>query len=70
MEIRIAYHPTSDILINSISQLLKENGLTSSIEKAAENGEVRITVAQKQVKDADTKHLNSSFVHVDSMPGY
>ena len=70
MEIRIVYHPSSDTLINSINQLLKENGLTSSIEKAAENGEVRITVAKTKEQDADTKHLNSSFVHLDTMPGY
>ena len=70
MEIRIAYHHTSETLINNINSLLKENGLTSTIEKAAENGEVRITVAKNEGENADIEHLNSSFVHLDAMPGY
>ena len=35
MEIRIAYHPSSDTLMNRISDLLKENGITAEINTAS-----------------------------------
>ena len=70
MEIRIAHHPSSDISLNSISQILAENGIVSTIEHAAESGELRISVVKKDDNDSNSTQLDSSFVHLDGMPGY
>lgn len=70
MEIRIAYHQTSETLINSISRLLKENGMVANIQKANDKGEVRITVADTEQENKEYNLLASSFVVLDTKPGY
>jgi hypothetical protein len=72
MEIRIAYHPSSDTLMNRISELLKANGiaaeLTSTPSTAANN--VRITYAKEEKSVFASSLLESSFVHTGQQPGY
>ncbi len=72
MEIRIAYHPSSDTLVNRISELLKENGFTAELNTAASavNGDVRITVVQETKNEIAPTLLDSSFVHTEQNPGY
>jgi DNA gyrase/topoisomerase IV subunit A len=72
MEIRIAYHQSSETLMNRISDLLKENGITSQLNSApsASNGDVRITFVKEKQNVMATSLLNSSFVHTDAQPGY
>ncbi len=72
MEIRIAYHPSSDTLINRISELLKENGITAEINTASSaiNSDVRITMVQEQETEIAPTLLDSSFVITEQQPGY
>ena len=72
MEIRIAYHPTSETLVHQISQFLKDNGISSNVATVNGSNDVRITVEKPDaasVKMASTT-LESSFVHVEPQPGY
>ncbi len=72
MEIRIAYHPSSDTLMNRISDLLKENGITAEINTASSaiNSDVRITMVQEKETEIASTLLDSSFVHTEQQPGY
>ena len=72
MEIRIAYHSSSDTLVNRISELLKENGITAELNTAASavNGDVRITVVQETKNEIAQTLLDSSFVLTEQNPGY
>ncbi len=72
MEIRIAYHPSSDTLMNRISDLLKENGITAEIKTASSaiNSDVQISMAQQQETAIAHTLLDSSFVHTEQQPGY
>jgi hypothetical protein len=70
MEIRIAYHQSSETLLNSISRLFKENGMIAQIKTTTDKGEVQITIADKDKKVKKPNLLESSFVHLDSKPGY
>jgi hypothetical protein len=70
MEIRIAYHQTSETLLNSISRLFKENGMIATIQNTNDKGEVRISVADKEQEAQNPNLLESSFVVIDSKPGY
>ncbi len=72
MEIRIAYHPSSDTLMNRISELLKENGITAEINPASSaiNSDVRITMVKEQENEIAPTLLDSSFVHTEQQPGY
>ncbi len=72
MIIRIAYHPSSDTLINRISELLKENGITAELntETSADKGDVHITVIHDRKNEIASTLLDSSFVHTEQNPGY
>ncbi len=72
MEIRIAYHPSSDTLMNRISDLLKENGITAEINTASSaiNSDVRITMVQEKETEIASTLLDSSFVITEQQPGY
>jgi hypothetical protein len=70
MEIRIAYHQTSETLLNSISRLLKENGMIATIQNTNDTGDVRISVAENEQAVQECNLLESSFVVLDSKPGY
>ena len=70
MEIRIAYHQSSETLLNSISRLFKENGMVAQINTPTDKGEVHITVADKDKEVKKPDLLESSFVILDSKPGY
>ena len=71
MEIRIAYHSTSDTLVNRISELLKENGITAELNTAsAAHGDVSITVVQEPKSEIAKTLLDSSFVVTEQDPGY
>ncbi len=72
MEIRIAYHPSSDTLMNRISALLKENGITAEINttSSAINSDVQITMVKKPENEVAPTLLDSSFVHTEQQPGY
>jgi hypothetical protein len=71
MDIRIAYHPSSDTLMNRISDLLKANGISAQInpESSAVNDDVRITFVKEKSIIAPSL-LDSSFVHTEQQPGY
>ncbi len=71
MEIRIAYHPSSDTLMNRISDILKANGITAQLTSTASavNDDVQITyIKEKNIMASSL--LDSSFVHTDDKPGY
>lgn len=70
MEIRNVYHQTSETLLNSINRLLKENGMIATIQNTNEKGDVRISVADKEQGAQECNLLESSFVVLDSKPGY
>lgn len=72
MEIRIAYHQSSETLMNRISELLKENGISAELNSApsAVNGDVRITLVKEDAKKVAPTLLDSSFVHIEQQPGY
>lgn len=72
MEIRIAYHQSSETLMNRISELLKENGIAAELQTAssAKNGDVKITLVKEQENKVAPTLLDSSFVHVEHQPGY
>jgi hypothetical protein len=72
MEIRIAYHPSSETLINRISELLKENGISAEFTSApsAVNNDVRITFTKEKENTVAPTLLDSSFVHIEQQPGY
>ena len=72
MEIRSAYHSSSDTLVNRISELLKENGITAELNTAASsvNGDVSITVIQEPKSEIAKTLLDSSFVVTEQDPGY
>jgi hypothetical protein len=70
MEIRIAYHQSSETLLNSISRLFKENGMIATIQNTNDEGDVQITVADKDKEVKKPNLLESSFVVLDSKPGY
>ena len=73
MEIRIAYHPTSDISINRISEILKENGIIAELKTtaSASKNDVRVTFTKAaQSHQMATTLLDSSFVHTEQEPGY
>ncbi|MBL7816540.1 MAG: hypothetical protein JNL70_16085 [Saprospiraceae bacterium] len=72
MEIRIAYHQSSETLMNRISELLKENGIAAELQTAKNttNGDVRITLVKETENKMASELLDSSFVHVDHQPGY
>ncbi len=69
MIIRIAYHAMSETLANRISQILQENGIATNVE--SQNGEVSLTVeaSEEETKRAE-ELLESTFVHVETTPGY
>lgn len=72
MEIRIAYHPSSETLINRISELLKENGISAEFTSAASaaHNDVQITFTKEKKNEIAPTLLDSSFVHVEHQPGY
>ena len=72
MEIRIAYHPSSDTLMNRISELLKENGISAELAPATSpiNNDVRISVGKEVETQLASTLLDSSFVHIEQQPGY
>jgi hypothetical protein len=60
---------TTDNMRGRISQILAENGITSTVAKI--NGHFEVTVAKTEsaIKFAPSL-MESSFVHLDSTPGY
>ncbi len=72
MEIRIAYHPSSDTLVNRISELLRANGIAAeltSTPSTTQNG-VRISFEKDKKSVFATSLLESSFVDIQQQPGY
>ena len=66
MEIKIKHHPAHEETAQQINAVLNQNGIASKIEK---NGkDVYITINKEEV--TESSHLDSSFVIVDSIPGY
>ena len=72
MEIRIAYHSSSDTLINRISELLKENGITAELntETSSDKGDVHFTVIHDRENEIAHTLLDSSFVLTEQNPEY
>jgi hypothetical protein len=74
MEIRIAYHPNSETLVNKVSQFLKENGIKADVKMtpSVQNGTARLSTAKTQdsAPTVATTFGDSSFVHVENQPGY
>ncbi len=59
----------TDNMMSRISQILADNGIPANVSKINGHFEVTVNKADKAVKFA-TSLLESSFVHLDSKPGY
>jgi hypothetical protein len=60
---------TSDNMRGRISQILAENGIPSTVAKINGHFEVTVAKAETALKFAPSL-MGSSFVHLDSTPGY
>lgn len=74
MEIKILHHPSQEAAARRIGEVLSSNGIASQLTDTAEapNG-LHISVASKseqQTAEKEATLLNSSFVDIDSTPGY
>lgn len=75
MEIKILHHPSQEAAARRIGEVLSSNGIASQLKDSAEapNG-LHISVANKATAQEKTQEaatlLASSFVDVDSTPGY
>ncbi len=59
----------TDNMMSRISQILADNGIPANVSKINGHFEVTVEKADKAIKLAPTL-LESSFVHLDSKPGY
>jgi glutamate-1-semialdehyde aminotransferase len=59
----------TDNMMSRISQILTDNGIPVNVAKINGHFEVTVTKAEKTVKVAPSL-LDSSFVHLNSTPGY
>ncbi len=59
----------TDNMMSRISQILADNGIPANVSKINGHFEVIVEKADKTVKFASSL-LESSFVHLDSKPGY
>ncbi len=59
----------TDNMMSRISQILAENGIPANVSKINGHFEVTVAKSDKAVKSASTS-LESSFVYLDSTPGY
>ena len=59
----------TDNMMSRISQILADNGIPANVSKINGHFEVTVDKTDKTVKFASTL-LESSFVHLESKPGY
>ena len=74
MEIKILHHPSDETAARKIGKVLNDNGISSQLTDSGltTNG-VHITVTTVTKPSEKTKEvslLTSSFVHLDTKPGY
>ena len=71
MEIKILHHPSDETAARKISKVLNDNGISSQLTDSAltTNG-VHIAVTKPSEKTKEVSLLTSSFVHLDTKPGY
>ena len=59
----------TDNMMSRISKILAENGIPANVSKINGHFEVTVEKAEKALKVAPSL-LESSFVHINSTPGY
>ena len=73
MEIKITHHPAQEHIARQIGSILTENGITSQIEKNGHGVKILVkeeTFSQDKQTEVGSPSLSSSFVYIDSQPGY
>ena len=71
MEIKILHHPSDEIVARRIGEVLNDNGIPSKLTDSVPttNG-VHIAVSKPVESKNEASLLTSSFVHLDTKPGY
>ena len=71
MEIKILHHPSDETVARKIGKVLNDNGISSQLtdSRLTTNG-VHIAVSKPSEKTKEVSLLTSSFVHLDTKPGY
>ncbi len=75
MEINILHHPSQELAARRIEEVLSSNGIASQLTGSARalNGleiAVKSVSADKTTNHGQDRVLTSSFVELDSVPGY
>ena len=71
MEIKILHHPSDETAARKISEVLNDNGISSQLTNSAPASKgVHITVSKPSETKKEVSLLTSSFVHLDTKPGY
>ena len=73
MEIKITHHPAQENIARQIGNILTENGITSQIEKNGHGVKILVkeeAISQTNPTESSSSYLSSSFVYIDSQPGY
>ena len=73
MEIKITHHPAQENIARQIGSILTENGITSQIEKNGHGVKILVkeeATSQTNSTESSSSYLSSSFVYIDSQPGY
>ena len=73
MEIKITHHPAQENIARQIGNILTENGITSQIEKNGHGVKILVkeeAISQTNPTESSNSYLSSSFVYIDSQPGY
>ena len=71
MEIKILHHPSDETAARRISKVLNDNGISSQLtdSETTKNG-VQVAVSKQGETKKEVSLLTSSFVHLDTKPGY
>lgn len=71
MEIKILHHPSDETVTRRIGEVLNNNGISSQLTDSAltTNG-VHIAVSKQVESKKEVSFLTSSFVYLDTKPGY
>ena len=73
MEIKITHHPAQEHIARQIGSILTENGIASQIEKNGHGVKILVreeAISQTKPSESSSSSLSSSFVYIDSQPGY
>lgn len=71
MEIKILHHPSDETVARRIGEVLSDNGISSQLTDSGLNTSgVHIAVSKQVETKKEVSLLTSSFVHLDTKPGY